>query len=75
MILKNAMLYAKNYVIWGDPNGDWGSFEPLKGEYLKDTNNWLIICKYKKGSFERKAKVIIDNVTSEIVSFEIMEEK
>ena len=74
MNLRRAMLIASNYIIFGDPNGEIGSFDPLGGEYMEETDTWRIICQYKKNGIERKATVVIDNKTEEILSFKVIEE-
>lgn len=74
MDLQLAMFYARNYVIFGDPNGDLGSFEPLSGSFQLEAKLWEIVCYYKRRGEQRKAKILISDSTSSVMGFQIIEE-
>nr|MDO8081901.1 hypothetical protein [Candidatus Freyarchaeota archaeon] len=76
MNLQGAMVIAKNYIIYGDPKANLGSFEPLKGVYNEKNGHWEITCRYELGFGSEKrirtAKVTIDNEKGELLTFEVL---
>jgi len=74
MNLQNAMSIARNYVVWGDPNGDMGSFEPLQGEFKKEEKIWEITCRYTKKRQIKEALVIVDDDAWYVVGFQLLKE-
>lgn len=73
MNLREALQVAKRFVMYGDPNGDFGSFEPVKAHYDHETGIWEVLCRYTKYDMRRTAKVEIDDESEEIVGFELQE--
>jgi hypothetical protein len=70
--LRRALTVASKFVIYGEPNGRSGSFEPLKATYNEEDDVWIVICQYVKDSYRRTAKVVIDDDSEEIVGFEVL---
>ena len=71
MNLREALRLAKRFVIYGEPDGELGSFEPLKGSYNEETDEWEIKCTFTKNSRIRTAIVKIDDDSRNIVGFDI----
>lgn len=76
MDLRGAMVIAKNYITYGEPNATLGSFEPLKGVYNEKNSRWEITCRYEVGYGSEKrirtARVTIDNEKGQILAFEVL---
>jgi len=73
MDLRTALRKARYFVIYGEPNGDTGSYEPLKATYNEEEDVWVVTCAYTVNGAERTAKVEIDDDSKEIVGFEVLE--
>ena len=72
MNLRRALNVARKFVIYGEPNGRTGSFEPIKANYDDEKDVWVVICQYITGSTRRTAKVEIDDDSEEIIGFEVL---
>jgi len=70
MNLKQALRVARRFIIYGDPSGDMGSFEPLKAAYDDNEETWKVVCQYTKNRVLRTARVEIDDNSEEIIGFE-----
>ena len=73
MNVEKALVIAKKFVIYGEPNGDFGSFEPLKAHYDDEEGIWEVLCTYIKYEVKRTAKIEIDDDSEEIIGFEVQE--
>lgn len=73
MNVRKALQVAREFVIWGEPNGDWFSYEPLKATYDDEEGVWVVKCRYTTGDEPRTAIVEIDDESEEIVGFEVLE--
>lgn len=71
--LRRALGKAKSFVIYQEPDGDPGSFEPIKAIYKDGEKVWEVTCRYTKDARERKAIISIANISEEIIGFEIIE--
>ena len=67
------MQIAQNFIVYNYPNADIGSFEPLKGEFKKDESIWIIICSFNKRGLGKKARIVIDDKSYEVASYEVIE--
>lgn len=70
MNVKQALLAARKFIIYGTPYGDSGSFEPLKATYDDNKEAWEVVCQFTRNNKLRTAKVEIDANSEEIIGFE-----
>ena len=70
--IKEVLRAAKTFVVFGEPNGDLGSYEPLKATYDDEKEIWEVKCKYTVSDKERIAMLKIDDSSEEIIGFEVL---
>ncbi len=73
--LSDALSKAHYFVILDPygPYGEWGSFRPLKVEFEESKGKWIVVCTFKKGAKEVKARITIDDEKGVIVGYEELE--
>jgi len=73
MNLRQALRVADKFVIYGEPNGTTGSFEPMKAAFNEEKKIWVVICHFTASDFiVRTVKVEIDDASEEIVGYEVL---
>jgi len=73
--------FSLNDVLWKtwsfivvNPLGPKGrDFQPLKVEYDENNYRWIVLCRFNRGGVEVKAKVVIDDKTGDIITYEELE--
>jgi len=70
----NDVLWRTWSFITVNPLGPKGkNFKPLKVEYDENSGKWIVLCRFNRGTGEVKAKVVIDDKTGDIISYEELE--
>ena len=70
MDVRWAIMKAKQFVEWGPPNADLGTFYPTKAVYDGEEKIWIIECQFKKGGIDKHARLKIEDNTQNIVHYE-----
>jgi len=70
------VLFKAYWFITGNPfgpRGEFGSFRPLKVEFDEGKSRWVVVCVFRRGGKEIRARITIDDAEGEIIGYEELE--
>lgn len=70
--IRDVLLKVFSFVVL-NPFGsraDFDSFRPIKVEFDEKSGNWVVVCVFRRGKEEVRARVMVSDENGEIVGYE-----